>query len=339
MGAARLGFAQEDIGTHSLCSGRVMAMHLAKVPERTLMAIARWRLLRFMVYIQWQISSFSTGVFVKMRQQPWFWHLCATLPSTEPSTDQRFPHHPIPDPSGGPSDTPSVTAQAILRLMTPAHHSHSFAPNILRHDRTRVRLKNFNKNPEHITKLGSIQISQTIHPSTSPSSDPTENFQGNLRLMTRVPFHFIFQPPARLDCRIGVRLEISNQTPYHIAQLRFVSKFSQISSMARPEHIPSYHPSKFPLCAPSHTPSSNSLPSIPLAHTHPTAHLNHPPAFLPLAPPQLHLTHGLYQAALGGHPGHTALAFKAESHSQVQSRVHSRMKWCIQLCAGVKKRL
>ena len=132
-------------------------------------------------------------------------------------------------------------------------------------------------------------------PSTSPSSDPTANFQGNLHLMTQVPVHFTFQPSAHLYCQVGVRLGISNQTTYHIAQLRYISKFSQLTSMARPEHIPSYHPSKFSSRAPSQTPFSNSIPSIPLPHTHPTNHFKHPPSLLPLAPPQLHLTHGLSQ--------------------------------------------
>ena len=75
VGAARLGFVPEDVGTHSLRSGGAMAMHLVEVPDRTLMAIGRWRSLRFMIYIQQQISSFSTGVSVKMSQQPWFQHL------------------------------------------------------------------------------------------------------------------------------------------------------------------------------------------------------------------------------------------------------------------------
>ena len=156
--------------------------------------------------------------------------------------------------------------------------------------------------------------------------------------MTRVPVHFTFQPSAHLDCRARVCLEIANQTPYHIDQLRSISKNSQLTSMARPEHIPSYHPSKFPSCAPSQTPFSNSIPSISLPHTHPTTHFKHPPSLLPLAPPQLHITHGLYQAALGGHTSNIALAFKAESHSRVQSRVQSQMQSCIQSCAGVKKR-
>ena len=52
VGAARLGFAPEDAGPHSLCSGGAMTMQLADVPDRTLMAIGRWRSLGFMVYIQ-----------------------------------------------------------------------------------------------------------------------------------------------------------------------------------------------------------------------------------------------------------------------------------------------
>ena len=37
--------------------------------------------------------------------------------------------------------------------------------------------------------------------------------------------------------------------------------------------------------------------------------------------------------------GHTALVFKAEYQSRVQSWVQYRMQSCIQSCAGVKKRL
>ena len=75
MGVARLGFAPEDVGGHSLRSGGAVAMHIVNIPDRTLMAIRRWRLLGFMVYIQQQISSFNTGVSVRMSAQPWFWHL------------------------------------------------------------------------------------------------------------------------------------------------------------------------------------------------------------------------------------------------------------------------
>ena len=151
--------------------------------------------------------------------------------------------------------------------------------------------------------------------------------------MPRVPVHFTFQPSTRLDCQLRVHLEIS----YHISQLRSISKTSQLTSMAHPEHIPIYHPSKFPSCAPSQTPFSTSIPSIPLPHTHTTTNFKHPPSLLPLAPPQLRLTHGLYQATLGNQTGHTALAFKAESHSRFQSRFQFQMQSCIQSCTGVKQ--
>ena len=153
--------------------------------------------------------------------------------------------------------------------------------------------------------------------------------------MPRVPFHSICQPAARLDFQYGVRLEIYNQQSHYISHLGSISESSQETSMARSEHIPSYCPRKFPLCSPSHTPFSNSIPTHPLPHTHPTSHINIPPSLLPVAQPLLHITHGLYQASLGGHTGHTVLVFKAESHSWVQSR----MQLCIQSCAGFKKKL
>ena len=85
-----------------------------------------------------------------------------------------------------------------------------------------------------------------------------------------------------------------NQEPHHIAQMGSTSKISQGTSMARPKHIPSYGPSKFTPCAPSHTPVSHYIPSHILPHTHPTTHINHLPSLLPLAPPLIYLTHGLY---------------------------------------------
>ena len=74
-GAARLGFAPEDVGTHSLRSGGAMAMHIADFPDRTLVTIGRWRSLGFMVYIQQHIFPFGTVVLVCMSAQPWFRHL------------------------------------------------------------------------------------------------------------------------------------------------------------------------------------------------------------------------------------------------------------------------
>ena len=47
-----------------------MAVFIAGVPDQTLMAIGRWRLLEIMVFIHQQISSFRAGVSVKMSEQP-----------------------------------------------------------------------------------------------------------------------------------------------------------------------------------------------------------------------------------------------------------------------------
>ena len=69
VGAARLVFSPEDVGKHSLRSGRAMDMHIMGVPDRNLMSIGWWRLLGFMVYIQQQISSFRTGISVHMSKQ------------------------------------------------------------------------------------------------------------------------------------------------------------------------------------------------------------------------------------------------------------------------------
>ena len=228
-----------------------------------------------------------------------------------------------------------MTAQPFLHLTARAHPSRSFPQNLLQHHGARVNSKNSNGKPEHITELESIHIFQPFTLLLPRAQIRLTISEETSISCPQVPFHSIYQQLARLDRRFMVRLEISNQKPNHIAQLRSISTISKITSMARPEHIPINHPRKFPSCAPSHIPFSNSLPAHPLPHTHPSTNINHPPSFLQLAPPLLHLTHGLYQAALGGHTGHTALVFKSESHYRVQSPMHL----CIQLCAEVKKGL
>ena len=67
---ARLGFAPEVVGTHSLRSGGAMAMYITRVPDRMIMFIGRCHSLGSMVYIQQQISYFSEIVSVCMSQQP-----------------------------------------------------------------------------------------------------------------------------------------------------------------------------------------------------------------------------------------------------------------------------
>ena len=63
-----------------------------------------------------------------------------------------------------------------------------------------------------------------------------------------------------------------------------------------PEHTSSYGPSKNTSSYPSANPFQNSIPMNPLPHTQPTTYSNLLPSFLPLAPPLLHITNGLYQA-------------------------------------------
>ena len=139
--------------------------------------------------------------------------------------------------------------------------------------------------------------------------------------LNSLPFHFPTTGPFRSPSLYpSVN---SDQEPHHIDQLGSTSNIFQETSMSCPYHIPSYRPSKFPSFAPSQTPVSNSIQSHPLPHTHPTTHINHPPSLLPLSPSLLHITHGIYQTALGGHTGHTSFVFKAGSHSQVQSQIQS----------------
>ena len=72
LGLVRLEFSPEDASTQSLRSDRAMAMHIAGVPDQTLLSIGRWRLLVFMVYIQQQISYLSVGILVRMIQKHLF---------------------------------------------------------------------------------------------------------------------------------------------------------------------------------------------------------------------------------------------------------------------------
>ena len=157
----------EDVRAHSLRSGSDMAMHITGVPDRTLMDIRRWRSIQFMVYIQQQISSFSTGVSVRMNNKPWFWHLYAGHHLMIP------PHtHFTLSPSLPPSAS-LITSTSNLYTKTPSDGPsrmpfHKFQPKFLPDTRAGVQPKNSDQTPIQISHMGSIWNFLTIPTSTLP---------------------------------------------------------------------------------------------------------------------------------------------------------------------------
>ena len=214
-----------------------------------------------------------------------------------------FTHHPIPDPSDGPSGTP---------LWWPEH--------------TTIPISN--QNSSKITNLGYIPgfqqkirshsrsgvhpCSPTIYPSNSPSTDPTEHLWGNPHLMPQVTFHSIYQQPARLDRRSGVRLEISNRKTHYISQLGSILEISQETYMARLEQSHTQLPPKhnsimftqphsffklYPNTSPSIHPSCHSYQSPIITHsTWPTPNPSHTWAI----PGRLERPHGSHCTCVQG---------------------------------------
>ena len=104
-------------------------MHIDGLPDSIITAINWSRLLVFMVYIQQQISSFNTGLLVRMVQKTFFPHLWASsnlplLPSHQST------HLPTPDLSGWLSYILFLTARPKLQLITRAPHHQLFWPKI-----------------------------------------------------------------------------------------------------------------------------------------------------------------------------------------------------------------
>ena len=62
----KLGFKAEDIGTHSIRTGSVMAMYKREVPVYVIMMIGRWSSDVFLRYIRKQIEQFSHNVSKRM---------------------------------------------------------------------------------------------------------------------------------------------------------------------------------------------------------------------------------------------------------------------------------
>jgi hypothetical protein len=58
-GLERFNISPADISSHSLRAGGVMALHLNKVPDRTIQILGRWSSDTFLIYIHQQIAAFS----------------------------------------------------------------------------------------------------------------------------------------------------------------------------------------------------------------------------------------------------------------------------------------
>jgi hypothetical protein len=68
LGVNKLGFTEEEVGTHSNRSGGAMGMFLSGTPVYTIMLLGRWSSDAFMRYIRKQVLSMSHGVSSKMIQ-------------------------------------------------------------------------------------------------------------------------------------------------------------------------------------------------------------------------------------------------------------------------------
>ena len=61
-GEERLGFSHKEVVTHSIRSGFIMELYLAKVHPETIMIMGRWASSAFMPYIHIQVSDLSKGI-------------------------------------------------------------------------------------------------------------------------------------------------------------------------------------------------------------------------------------------------------------------------------------
>jgi hypothetical protein len=75
IGSATLGYAPQDIGTHSICSGAAMALVLSGHQAWRIMLTGRWRSSAFLLYIREQVQAFSKGVSDRMIENPDFFHV------------------------------------------------------------------------------------------------------------------------------------------------------------------------------------------------------------------------------------------------------------------------
>ena len=71
----KLGFTKYEVGTHSLCSGAAMAMHLSEEPVYIIMIIGCWSSDVFLRYIRKQVAQFSQNITKRMISSQYFTHV------------------------------------------------------------------------------------------------------------------------------------------------------------------------------------------------------------------------------------------------------------------------
>ena len=81
-GEARLGFAVDRLGTHSIRSGAATAMFLAGMPAETTQLIGRWRSQTFLKYIPAEVQQLTRGVTEGMTTNPNFFTIATRAESS-----------------------------------------------------------------------------------------------------------------------------------------------------------------------------------------------------------------------------------------------------------------
>ena len=57
-----LGFSHKEVGTHSIWSGFVVELYLAKLHPETIIIMGKWESSAFLRYIHIQVSDLSKGI-------------------------------------------------------------------------------------------------------------------------------------------------------------------------------------------------------------------------------------------------------------------------------------
>ena len=74
-GLERLGFTENDLGTHSIRSGAAMTVYLDEVLVYNIMIIGRWSSDAFLRYIRKQVEHFSHKILCQMIKNQHFTHV------------------------------------------------------------------------------------------------------------------------------------------------------------------------------------------------------------------------------------------------------------------------